>query len=82
MLLNIVTEFMGSYIHIDSISIDLAESTRKRDAGKCEHFSIRYVGLDATYSYYPTNFVKRWRRGKQICVIQLMSAIHLVHSIL
>ncbi|KOM28644.1 hypothetical protein LR48_Vigan561s003400 [Vigna angularis] len=32
---------MGSYIHIDSISIDLAESTRKRDAGKCEHFSIR-----------------------------------------
>lgn len=54
MVLNTVTEFMGSYIHIDSISIDLAESTRKRDAGKCEHFSIRYVGLDATYSYYPT----------------------------
>ncbi|KAK7410367.1 hypothetical protein VNO78_01097 [Psophocarpus tetragonolobus] len=34
-------EFMGSYIHIDSISIDLAESIGKRDAGKCEHFSIR-----------------------------------------
>jgi len=44
-VLNTVTEFMESYIHIDSISIDLAESTRKRDAGKCEHFSIRYVGL-------------------------------------
>ncbi|KAL2346916.1 hypothetical protein Fmac_000916 [Flemingia macrophylla] len=32
---------MGSYIHIDSISIDLADSIGKRDAGKCEHFSIR-----------------------------------------
>ncbi|KHN18188.1 Protein EMBRYONIC FLOWER 1 [Glycine soja] len=32
---------MGSYIHIDSISIDLADSVGKRDAGKCEHFSIR-----------------------------------------
>ncbi|TKY74569.1 EMBRYONIC FLOWER 1 [Spatholobus suberectus] len=32
---------MGSYIHIDSISIDLADSIGKRDTGKCEHFSIR-----------------------------------------
>ncbi|KAK7311790.1 hypothetical protein RJT34_10148 [Clitoria ternatea] len=32
---------MGSYIQIDSISIDLANSISKRDAGKCEHFSIR-----------------------------------------
>lgn len=63
---NTVTEFMGSYIHIDSISIDLADSIGKRDAGKCEHFSIRYVGLDATYACYPTNFVKKWSRGKHI----------------
>lgn len=38
---NTVIEFMGSYIHIDSISIDLADSFGKRDAAKCEHFSIR-----------------------------------------
>lgn len=38
---NTVIQFMGSYIHIDSISIDLADSIGKRDAGKCEHFSIR-----------------------------------------
>ncbi|KAJ1396407.1 hypothetical protein SESBI_32626 [Sesbania bispinosa] len=38
---NTVTGFMGSYIQIDSISIDLANSVGKRDAGKCEHFSIR-----------------------------------------
>ncbi|KAK7351477.1 hypothetical protein VNO77_10974 [Canavalia gladiata] len=38
---NTATELMGSYIQIDSISIDLANSIGKRDAGKCEHFSIR-----------------------------------------
>ncbi|KAE9603777.1 putative protein EMBRYONIC FLOWER 1 [Lupinus albus] len=32
---------MGSYIQIDSISIDLTNSVGERDAGKCEHFSIR-----------------------------------------
>ncbi|XP_027355164.1 protein EMBRYONIC FLOWER 1 [Abrus precatorius] len=32
---------MGSYIQIDSISIDLGNSIGKRDPGKCEHFSIR-----------------------------------------
>ncbi|KAI5403302.1 hypothetical protein KIW84_050752 [Lathyrus oleraceus] len=31
----------SSYIEIDSITIDLASSISKRDAGKCEHFSIR-----------------------------------------
>ncbi|XP_058785170.1 protein EMBRYONIC FLOWER 1 [Vicia villosa] len=31
----------SSYIEIDSITIDLASSIGKRDAGKCEHFSIR-----------------------------------------
>ncbi|XP_019413166.1 PREDICTED: protein EMBRYONIC FLOWER 1-like isoform X1 [Lupinus angustifolius] len=38
---NTVTEFMGSYIQIGSISIDLTNSVGKRNAGKCEHFSIR-----------------------------------------
>ncbi|CAL0305653.1 unnamed protein product [Lupinus luteus] len=32
---------MGSYIQIDSITIDLTNSAGKRDAGKCERFSIR-----------------------------------------
>ncbi|KAE9603776.1 hypothetical protein Lal_00002441 [Lupinus albus] len=32
---------MGSYIQIDSIYIDLTNSDGKRDAGKCENFSIR-----------------------------------------
>ncbi|XP_019414227.1 PREDICTED: protein EMBRYONIC FLOWER 1-like [Lupinus angustifolius] len=32
---------MGSFIPIDSITIDLPNSVGKRDAGKCEHFSIR-----------------------------------------
>ncbi|CAJ2643275.1 unnamed protein product [Trifolium pratense] len=31
----------SSFIQIDSISIDLANPIDKRDAGKCEHFSIR-----------------------------------------
>ncbi|GAU14205.1 hypothetical protein TSUD_307650 [Trifolium subterraneum] len=31
----------SSFIQIDSISIDLANPIGKRDAGKCEHFSIR-----------------------------------------
>ncbi|XP_019415568.1 PREDICTED: protein EMBRYONIC FLOWER 1-like isoform X2 [Lupinus angustifolius] len=32
---------MGSYIQIDSIYIDLTNSDGKREAGKCENFSIR-----------------------------------------
>ncbi|KAF7817133.1 protein EMBRYONIC FLOWER 1 [Senna tora] len=32
---------MGSFIQIDSISIDLANSIDQTDAGNCEHFSIR-----------------------------------------
>ncbi|CAL0319235.1 unnamed protein product [Lupinus luteus] len=32
---------MGSYIQIDSIYIDLTNPVGKRNAGKCEHFSIR-----------------------------------------
>ena len=38
----VIESIMGSYIQIDSISIDLADSIGdKRHAGKCEHFSIR-----------------------------------------
>lgn len=32
---------VGSYVKIDSISIDLDNVNDKRDAGKCEHFSMR-----------------------------------------
>lgn len=31
----------GSFIQIESISIDLVSAKDKSDAGKCEHFSIR-----------------------------------------
>lgn len=38
---NTVSKSEGSFIQIDSISIDLVSAKDKSDAGKCEHFSIR-----------------------------------------
>lgn len=39
---NTVSKSEGSFIQIDSISIDLVSAKDKGDhAGKCEHFSIR-----------------------------------------
>ena len=38
---NTASKSEGSFIQIDSISIDLVSAKDKSDAGKCEHFSIR-----------------------------------------
>jgi hypothetical protein len=39
---NTISKSEGSFIQIDSISIDLVSAKDKiSDAGKCEHFSIR-----------------------------------------
>lgn len=38
---NTVSKSEGSFIQIDSISIDLGTAKDDSDAGKCEHFSIR-----------------------------------------
>ncbi|KAF5456502.1 hypothetical protein F2P56_025977 [Juglans regia] len=38
---NTVSKSEGSFIQIDSISIDLGTAKDNSDAGKCEHFSIR-----------------------------------------
>lgn len=38
---NTVSKANGSFIQIDSISIDLVSAMDKNDAEKCEHFSIR-----------------------------------------
>lgn len=37
----VLSKAEGSFIQIDSISIDLGTAKDNSDAGKCEHFSIR-----------------------------------------
>lgn len=38
---NIASKNVGSFVKINSISIDLADVNAKNNDGKCDHFSIR-----------------------------------------